>query len=211
MKIKNIILLTSVLFFTLSSFRNYHFSPLEEIIERVIPFAKESKGIYVAYKVYDENDSKKFLDNELISRGYLPIQFMIQNNTRLTYKVSLDSLSLPAEEGSSAALAVTLSDSLPRSIIFRIAGFLFFPFMIPGIIDGIVTLNTYHELKLDYIAKSLKEEGEYILPYSTVHRIAFVKEDNFRENFTFSLDQYDCDVDFIEEISFDSPAMGALE
>ena len=211
MKIRNILLLTSILFFVLSSFRNYHFSPLEEIIQKVVPFSKENSGVHVAYKVYDENESKKFLDYDLLSRDYLPIQFMIQNNTRLTYKVSLDSLSIPAESGSDAAVAVTISDAMPRSIGLKVAGFFFIPFMIPSLIDGLLTFTALHELKLDYIAKSLKEDGEYILPYSSVHRIAFVKKDNFDEKFTFTLDQYDCDVDFIEEISFDSPSMGALE
>ncbi len=57
--------------------------------------------------------------------------------------------------------------------------------MIPGAIDTIHTFHTYKLLKKDYAAKALKDE---IIPvYSTVNRILFVPQDDFKDQFTVTL------------------------
>ena len=42
-------------------------------------------------------------------------------------------------------------------------------------------------MKADFHAKSIKEEGEAIVPYSTVHRVLFVPKDQYTEAFTLHL------------------------
>ena len=42
-------------------------------------------------------------------------------------------------------------------------------------------------MKNDYHAKSIKEEGETIIPYSSVNRILFVPEDQYSDAFTLYL------------------------
>jgi len=55
--------------------------------------------------------------------------------------------------------------------------------MIPSTIDGIRTYAHYKNMYRDYHAKSLKEKGEIVSPYSTFHRILFVPKDEVKEVF----------------------------
>lgn len=44
-------------------------------------------------------------------------------------------------------------------------------------------------MRSDYFAKSIKEEDELILPYSTVHRVIFVRSDQHQDSFTLYLQE----------------------
>lgn len=189
-----------------SSLENYYPDPLSYVTKMVTPFVKEDKGVYVAYKPYDNKDSKKYLDRDLVSRGFRPVQITIQNNSAALYLFSTEGCSLKVAKPSSVAWSITKS-TIPRAIGYKIAGFLFWPFMIPGAIDSIRTFRTHVNLTNDFYAKSIKEDDELILPYSTVHRIAFVKEKDYHEDFRISVINQETN----EDIVFDTPAMTLLE
>ena len=173
-------------FMFLSSMEKYQVTTLPFVSDVVKPFIKEQRGIQMAYKVYNDFESKIYLDRDLISKGFQPIQLTIQNNTASSFLLGKDDVSLPLASVSSVAWSISKS-SIPRSIAYKVLGFVFWPFMIPDTIDSVKTYATHRDLKRDYAAKSIKNNQEEILPFSTMHRIMFVEKEKYEENFSVTL------------------------
>jgi len=173
-------------FMFLSSMEKYQATTLPFVSDVVKPFIKEQRGIQMAYKVYDDFESKIYLDRDLISRGFQPVQLTIQNNTASTFLLGKEDVSLPLASASSVAWSISKS-AIPRSIGYKVLGFIFWPFMIPGTIDSIKTYSTHRDLKRDFAAKSIKKTQEVILPFSTMHRVMFVEKDKYEEDFSVTL------------------------
>ncbi len=150
--------------------------------------ASEASGVFITSKAYTVEESKKYLDRDLQSRGYQPVQVTIQNNTSDTLLYNTDSISLPSENPKKIAMKITKS-AIPRAIGYKIAGFLFWPFMIPGTIDSIRTFKSHKFMKKDFAARAIKEEA--IAPYSTMHRMIFVPMADFQETYTVELTDFD--------------------
>ncbi len=148
------------------------------------PFVDEQQGLTVFYKTFTAEESKIYLNRDVTDRGYQAVHVTIQNNTASSFKVSPDNVSLPLAKPKDVAMQITKS-ALPRYVGYKIAGFLFWPFMIPGTIDSIKTYKTHQMLKKDFASKALKEET--ILPFSTVHRILFVAEEEYSSEFSLTL------------------------
>ena len=149
--------------------------------------AAEEPGVFITSKAYTPEESKKHLDRDLQSRGYQPVQVTIQNNTADTLLYDEASVSLPSANPSKIALKVSKT-ALPRAIGYKIAGLIFWPFMIPGTIDTFRTFKAHKRLKRDLKARAIKEEA--ISPYSTVHRMIYVPMAEFKEHFTIKLTDF---------------------
>jgi hypothetical protein len=119
-----------------------------------------------------------------------PVQITIQNNSAKSFCLSTESVDLDNLSASVVASCVHRS-YIPRSIGFKVAAFFFWPFVIPSVIDSIVTYSHHKKMKQDYAAKSLKDEGEVLVPYSTTHRVIFVKPQNLQEYLTLYLSDGD--------------------
>lgn len=165
----------------LSSWNSYELSAFAPVT------ASEEHGVFITSKAYTPEESKKYLDRDLQSRGYQPVQVTIQNNTADTFLYNEESVSLPSASPGKIALKVSKS-ALPRAIGYKVAGMLFWPFMIPGTIDTIRTFKAHKLMKKDYKARAIKEEA--ISPYSTVHRMIYVPMDEFKETFTIELTDF---------------------
>ncbi len=150
----------------------------------LVPFTDEAEGLEVSYKALDAEESKLYLNRDLIDRGYQPVHITIQNNSPNTYEIAPDGVSLPLALPKDVAMKVT-KRAIPRAIGYKIASFFFWPLMIPSTIDSINTYKTHKSLKRAFAAKAIKEE--IILPYSTVHRILFVKAEDYNEQFSIAL------------------------
>jgi hypothetical protein len=148
------------------------------------PFSQEEEQVLVFAKAYDADESKQYLGKDLISKGVQPVQLTIQNHTDQYLKISSEGVDLKTLPAKKVAMKVTIR-ALPRNIAYKVAGFLFWPFMIPGTIDSVRTMKAHKTLKKDLSAKAIKQES--ILPYSTVHRVLFVPSDQYRQVFTVTL------------------------
>ena len=115
-----------------------------------------------------------------------PVQITIQNNSAKSLYLSTQSVDVDSLSASSVANRVHRS-YIPRSIGFKVAAFFFWPFMIPSAIDSILTYSHHKKMKRDYAAKSLKDEGEVLVPYSTTHRVIFVRSQQLQEDLTLYL------------------------
>lgn len=150
----------------------------------VEPFKDE--GLYIQAKAYDAHDSAAYLNHDLNRVGFKPVQVTIQNNTKNRYILAASGVDIP-NSGTGKVASYLTARHIPKSIALKVAGFVFWPFMIPATIDSIVTVKSHFNLKADYYAKSIKEEAEIIVPYSTLHRVLFIPEDQFTDSFTLCL------------------------
>ncbi len=139
----------------------------------------------VWYLPLDHEKSKTTLGADLIDRGYQPVQIVIHNPTAHSFLFSPDHVSLPSSSGSKVAMSIS-KKAIPRSIGYKIAGFLFWPFMIPSTIDSIRTYSKHRALKKEFKAHSVKKE--IVSPYSTIHRVLFVPLNEYNENFSLYIE-----------------------
>jgi hypothetical protein len=174
-------LITALFAFTYGQDRS---APLAPLRLEVASFDKGDEGIFVKVLPYNANESKRYLNHDLIDHGFQPVEISIQNNTDRTYFVHPDEMGMPvASEGQVSNKY--LINSIPRSIAFKVLGFLFWPLMIPGTADTIRTYVKSREIQRDLFAKTIKEE--YVPPYSTLLRVAYVPRGNYNPDFTISL------------------------
>lgn len=171
-------------FFHYNQLEHYQSTPPPHVGNILQPF--KGRGVHIRAKAYTAEESRAYLKRNLLSSGLTPIQVTIQNNTEKPYILSKKGVDLP--ELSAGSVAQTVNRGyIPRSIAFKVAAFFFWPFMIPSAIDTILTLRYHYELKGDYAAKSVKQQGEVLLPYSTTHRVIFVRNQHLTQEFTLYL------------------------
>ncbi|MBS0651266.1 MAG: hypothetical protein JSR93_08890 [Verrucomicrobia bacterium] len=173
-------------------------STFGSIVPEVMHFSPEH-NVVVTAKTFTPDESKFLLGHDLISRGVVPVQVNVQNNTANEYSLCASSVDLPHIDPNKVAFKVSKS-AIPRAIGWKILSFLFWPLMIPSTIDGIRTYTHHRNLKKDFNAKSLKEKGEVISPYSTFHRILFVPKDGLKETFAVTV----IDIETMEQTSVET-------
>lgn len=179
------LVILSTIFFT-REFNSYQPQTLPFVGSMLEPFAQE--GIHISAKAYSVRDSIVYLDRDLLYRGLQPLQVTIQNNTGRSYFLSNSGVDLLNVPPKAIARKITQS-AIPRSIALRIAGFFFWPIIIPATIDSVITMKTHFNIKRDYYAKSIKDRPELIVPYSTVNRIIFLPADQMTDTFTLYLQE----------------------
>lgn len=172
------------MFSILTMRENYRLASAIPEYKIMAPFVEEQQGLSVFYKALTAEESRTYLSRDVIDRGYQAVHVTIQNNTANSFKVSPNNVSLPLAKPKDVAMQVTKS-AIPRSVGYKVAGFLFWPFMIPGTIDSIKTYKNHQLLKKDFASKALKEET--ILPFSTIHRILFIAEEEYSPEFSLTL------------------------
>lgn len=186
-KLKNLLIVFvcffAVLFLTSGQY-SYQSVPPVFIGSMVEPF--QGEGVYIQAKRYSSEESKRYLHRNVHRHGVHPVQVTIQNNTNKSFVLSKDGVEMSHAHPHEVAKREYLQ-TVPRSVAFKVAAFLFWPFIIPGTIDTIITIKAHFALKKDFYAKSIKKEGEVVLPYSTVHRVLFVPHEDYQEGFTLTM------------------------
>jgi hypothetical protein len=155
-------------------------------VEPLIAQPLEKEGLHVQALAYTAQESKQYLKENLLSKGYQPVQISIQNNS--AYPIGFGDLSvdLPFVSGSEVATQL-LKDTIPRAIGFKVASFFFWPFLVPSTIDTFIVYKNQKKLRHDYAAKTVKAYEEILPPYSTLTRVLFVKQSDYKPDFTVSL------------------------
>jgi hypothetical protein len=152
----------------------------------------EDKELSVSAKAYSAEDSKHILHTDLVAKGYVPVEVTIQNQGDHSYAISAASTSMSSHKPKDIAKKLT-KGALPRAIGFKILGFFFWPFMIPGTIDSIYSYKKHKSLVKVLTAKGFKEIDEVVLPYSLVKRILYIPEKAFYATFSVALEDLTAD------------------
>lgn len=143
-----------------------------------------SDSLQVVAKAYTPEESKKYLNRDLIAKGYQPIQITIQNNSANEFSLSSGSVDLPSAEPAAIATKM-MHAAIPRSLAFRAASLVFWPFIFPSTIDTIATIKNYKMLKNDLKSKLVKKE--VVASYSIYNRVVFVPVKEYKESFDVTL------------------------
>lgn len=143
-------------------------------------------NLEITAKAYTSQECECNLNRNLLRKGYQPIEITLENHTSKTYFLSLEGVDIKTVKPEEIVNNLHMQH-VPKAVAFKVAGFFFWPLIIPGTIDGIITMKTHLNLKRDYKAKSIKMEKEPLIPYSKIHRVIFVKRATLAKSFTIHL------------------------
>ena len=91
--------------------------------------------IEFAHKVLSNAETKKYLDRDVIAKGYQPIHFTVANKTGKHLNFSQGGLSMECVPAEEIAPQVHTSTVL-RVLGYGIPGLIFWPLLIPAVVDG---------------------------------------------------------------------------
>jgi hypothetical protein len=181
--IKTIFSLSCVMLLGLSGCAHYKAQSLNRFKKNII-LKQEKQMVSFAYDLFNTNDCKRYLDRNVIAKGYQPIHIMITNYSNRYLELSLDHISLPLVKQQEVARFVHTSTA-KRVIIYGVIGLFIWPFLIPAVVDGIGSEKANQRLDADFARKALR--SQVIAPYGSVNGLVFVDTHDFDENFTITL------------------------
>jgi len=166
----------------LSGCASYQATSLNRVVSDAII---ETEGLFVSAKAFDKADCKRYLDRDVLAKGYQPIQLFIENNTNAHYVFSLDSINLPHVSAEEVARTVHTS-TMGRVLGYGIPGVLIlWPLIIPAVVDGIKSSEANDALDRDFYTKTAADR--VIAPKSTFNRLLFVTSGEYQPTFTVTL------------------------
>lgn len=166
--------------FTLAGCARYKAQSLHRLVP---PAAMQSNApsISFAHRVFTPQDCKKYLDRNVIAKGYQPVHITLVNNTNRFIRVSPHAFSFPCVDAYEVAQRVHTS-TVKRAVGYGIAGLFVWPLLIPAVVDGFGSEKANEKLDYDYNAKLLRER--IVKPYSTINGLVFVPVNDFENSFT---------------------------
>jgi len=144
-----------------------------------------SSDIMAGAKAFNKSDCKKYLDRDVISEGYQPVQLFIQNGSDKDYVFSLSRISLPTARAEEVAEKVH-TNTAGRAAGYGAAAWLTFGILaVPAIVDGIKSSNANEALDNDFSAKTAHDQ--IVFHHSHFNKILFVPVNEYQPTFTITL------------------------
>lgn len=151
----------------------------------VVEGPQSKNEVVVMAKAFDQKDCKKFLDRNVLSKGFQPIQIYIRNPSAKSYEFSPARVTLPCATAEEVAVKVHTS-TVGRAAGYGVAAVLTSGlFVIPAIVDGIQSSHANASLDQDFDLKTAKEE--IILPYSQMNSLLFIPVEELKPSFQITL------------------------
>jgi hypothetical protein len=174
---------------------SYDAQPLGSLSQDVLKSSQQdsNKNVFVSAKAFNRNDCKRFLDRDVLAKGYQPVQLCIQNNSDKSYSFSLSRINL------SCVAPEVVSKKVHTSTVARAAGYgsaalVFLPMVIPAVIDGIKSEKANEALDDDFSSKAARDQT--IQPHSRFNKLLFVPVYDYQSQFKIELvDQKDGQVE----------------
>jgi hypothetical protein len=143
-----------------------------------------NEEVQIVARAFDKNDCSTYLDRDVVRKGYQPVQLFIQNNSDKNFLFSLNRISLPCARPDEVA------DKVHTSTVGRVVGYgagalIFWPLVIPAIVDGIKSSEANTALDSDFVAKTAKDQVIYA--HSHVNTLIFVPVNSYQPSFNLSL------------------------
>lgn len=183
----NQILLVSTTLVLLSGCASYKASPLNSLSTEVIESAPlaEHSNLQVVAKAFNKEDCKRYLDRDVIAKGYQPVQIYIQNDSDKSYLFALNRMNLPHARPEEVATKVHTS-TVGRILGYGVPGLvLLWPLLIPAVVDGIKSADANTALDVDFSSKVARDQ--IINPYSHYNKIVFIPTSDYQASFNITL------------------------
>lgn len=178
------IIMSAIALFSVPGCARYSAQPLNRI-KAVNPRKQDGyeKSISLAYNVFDKWDCKKYLNRDVLAKGYQPVQLTITNNSDRYIYFSKENISLPIVSAADVAKKVHTS-TMTRVVSYGVAGLFLWPFFIPAVVDGVKSSQANQRLDEDFVKKELADQ--IISPYNTINGLIFVPKNEFSRDFTIT-------------------------
>ena len=173
-KKNKIVLLTNSAVILLTGCASYEAASLSMLSSENAIFSKQEPNVLVSWKAYDKEDCEKYLDRNVLSKGFIPLQLTIRNNTGDPMHLSPNNFSIPISSPGEVANKVHTSTG-GRVAAWGVGGLVFFPLLVPAIVDGFKSAEANEALDADYMAKAMKEQA--IEPHSTFNGVVFIPKE----------------------------------
>ena len=105
--------------------------------------ADSSNKVVAVSKAFSREDCERYLDRDVISEGYQPVQISILNNTDRKYYFSTGKISVPVAQPQEVAQTVHTS-TVGRAVGYGVGALIVWPLLIPAIVDGIGSSGSKH-------------------------------------------------------------------
>lgn len=169
----------------LSSCASYRSSTLNNPSYSVITYAPvKNNDLLILAKQFNKDDCQRYLDRDVLSKGYQPVQLYIQNDSNKDYYFSLDRLSLTCARPEDVADKVHTS-TVGRAVGYGVGSLILWPLAIPAVVDGIKSSEANAALDIDFSAKAAKNST--IFRHSTFNKLIFVPIGDYQKNFQITL------------------------
>lgn len=156
-------------------------------LNRIQPLTHDKRDqsiVAFSHTIFTKKDCNRFLDRDVIAKGYQPIQISLVNNTDRHMHFSLESFSFPCASVEEVA-HVLHTNTTARAVGYGIAGLIVWPLIIPAIVDGIGSARSNDRLDMDFDHKGLR--SQVIAPRATINGLIFVAVEDFDPDFSFSV------------------------
>ena len=169
----------------LSGCASYHAASLNTLSNETIASAHISdEPVLVAAKAFSKADCKRYLDRDVLEKGYQPVQLYIQNNSDKSYLFSLNRV------GMSCARPEAVAEKVHTSTVGRAAGYgaaalVLWPMAIPAVVDGVKSAHANEALDNDFDAKAARDQA--IAPHAHFNKLLFVPVSEYQQAFVLTL------------------------
>jgi len=168
---------------------NYNATSLNTLSsDAVFSSSSEKKEIQVVAKAFNKADCKRYLDRDVLARGYQPIQLYIENNSDKNYVFALNRISLSCASSEEVAKKVHTS-TVGRATGYGVGALFFWPLVIPAIIDGVKSSQANESLDNDFSSKVARDQ--LIFPHSYFNKLLFVPVSEYQNKFYITLIEKD--------------------
>ncbi|MFH1644486.1 MAG: hypothetical protein ABIA74_04915 [bacterium] len=145
---------------------------------------KKEPLIAFAYKSLNKADCKRYLDRDVLAKGYQPIHITFSNNTNRYINFSKTNISIQCVSAAEVAQKVHTS-TVTRATSYGVGAFFFLPLAIPAVVDGIGSSQANQKLDEDFSRKELCDQ--IVSPLSTINGLIFVPVEKFDPEFSIKL------------------------
>ncbi|HSX38716.1 MAG TPA: hypothetical protein VLE95_07805 [Chlamydiales bacterium] len=178
----------SVMVIFLSGCASYSASPLSSLASEIV-ISQPSNGlggrdVSVGAKAFNKADCKKYLDRDVISEGYQPVQIYIQNSSEKDYLFALNRISVSFATPEEVAEKVHTSTA-GRAAGYGVGALFLWPLAIPAIVDGVKSAKANEALDNDFSAKVAHDQ--IIFRHSHFNKLLFVPVNEYQPTFTITL------------------------
>ena len=179
------VLVTLTALVALSSCASYRAAPLNTVAsDMMFQPSSDQGGVMISAKAFSRSDCKTYLDRDVISKGYQPVQLYIENNSNRVYQFSLSRISLSCARPEEVAEKVHTS-TIGRAVGYGTAALFLWPMAIPAIVDGVKSANANESLDTDFSAKTARDQ--LLFQHSHLNKLIFVPVCDFQSTFKVTL------------------------
>jgi hypothetical protein len=179
--------LLSISSILLTGCASYRTVPLDQLSSEALLESsnmKTDKNVLVTAKAFDKLDCKRYLDRDVIAKGYQPVQLYIENHSDKNYLFSLDHISLPHARPEEVARTVHTS-TVGRILAYGIPGLFLWPFVIPAVVDGLKSSESNDTLDMDFYSKTAATR--MINAGTNFNKLIFVPNRGYQPHFNITL------------------------